>query len=129
MNFQLALDLLSHYTCKVVKVIELQFVYILRNQVISFKVLIFLFFWTFSPQLNPFYSVRTEDHRPWPHIPHLFFKPFSFILFLFQWTGRHIWVYSKLSFIKRTKTYIQLNKIKDFMKTQLKFQLFKVTAI
>jgi hypothetical protein len=52
------------YTCKVVEVIELQFVYTLRNQMISFKVLIFLFFWTLSPQLNPFYSVRTEGHRP-----------------------------------------------------------------
>jgi hypothetical protein len=51
------------YICKVVEVIELQFVYILRNQVISFKVLIFLFFWTFSSQVNPFYSVRTEDYR------------------------------------------------------------------
>ncbi len=50
--------------CKVVEVIELQFVYVLRNQVILFKVLIFLFFWTFSPQLNPFYSGRTEDYRP-----------------------------------------------------------------
>ncbi len=54
----------SKIICKVVEVIELQFVYILRNEVISFKVLIFLFFWTFSPQLNPFYSVRIEDYRP-----------------------------------------------------------------